>query len=427
MAKSEDAKKVHHYCGHASLHTKTPSTSPSDFAPLVLRIPCPPAAFQPDLLSSFLPRRPPLAGSPRIPLSFQPVPSSAGKGMPEGRPEAPKQRIRALGEALDLHCKRQQALHPKLTITGMYNVLEKLRSGGPRDDKERVIHEQGLVSVLKQIHDDFDAAVFDAYGWPATLNDEEILERLVALNHERAEEEQRGLVRWPRPEFQKSARCEGRNAGVVCRSGARDHRAYKGGQGEEATKPAWPKGLPARVVAVRDLLAETGEATAAEFPRRYKGGKAAEAEKLLESLATVGVAIETTARSGADRAWRMAAVAVVNPEPRDEFARWRHRVGQLAADAEDSLGELQDVGVRRLQARRPADGVSAAGCPPDWPLLPLARIRTTPVYAGLGRELFAWGLLAPTRRHQPRNPRNPNLFIWRVYLVPRTGIEPVTP
>ena len=39
-----------------------------------------------------------------------------------------KQRIRELGERLDAHRKRQQALHPDLTLTGMYNVLEKLRS-----------------------------------------------------------------------------------------------------------------------------------------------------------------------------------------------------------------------------------------------------------------------------------------------------------
>jgi len=50
------------------------------------------------------------------------------------------------------------------------------------------------VSVLKQIHDDLDAAVFAAYGWPADLTDEQILERLVALNAERAAEEARGLV-----------------------------------------------------------------------------------------------------------------------------------------------------------------------------------------------------------------------------------------
>lgn len=61
---------------------------------------------------------------------------------------------------------------------------------------------EGLVSVLKTIHDDLDAAVLEAYEWPVTLSDDEILERLVALNHERAAEKKRGLVRWLRPEFQ---------------------------------------------------------------------------------------------------------------------------------------------------------------------------------------------------------------------------------
>jgi hypothetical protein len=63
----------------------------------------------------------------------------------------------------------------------MYNVLEALRAGTPLSAKEQVIHEQGLVSVLRQIHDDLDAAVAEAYGWPANLSDEEILTRLVTL------------------------------------------------------------------------------------------------------------------------------------------------------------------------------------------------------------------------------------------------------
>ena len=46
----------------------------------------------------------------------------------------------------------------------MYNVLEKLRSGAALTAKDKVVHEQGLVSVLKQIHDDLDAAVAEAYG-----------------------------------------------------------------------------------------------------------------------------------------------------------------------------------------------------------------------------------------------------------------------
>jgi hypothetical protein len=34
------------------------------------------------------------------------------------------------------------------------------------------------------------------------VSDEQILERLVTLNHERAEEEKRGQTRWLRPDFQ---------------------------------------------------------------------------------------------------------------------------------------------------------------------------------------------------------------------------------
>ena len=39
---------------------------------------------------------------------------------------------------------------------------------------------------LENIHGRLDAAVADAYGWPADLADGEILERLLALNLERA-------------------------------------------------------------------------------------------------------------------------------------------------------------------------------------------------------------------------------------------------
>ena len=93
--------------------------------------------------------------------------------------DAQQARIRCLAEQLDAHRKRQQAQHPKLALTDMYNVLEKLRAGEPLTARDKTVHEQGLVSVLREIHDEFDAAVFDAYGWPVTLTDEEILARLV--------------------------------------------------------------------------------------------------------------------------------------------------------------------------------------------------------------------------------------------------------
>ena len=60
------------------------------------------------------------------------------------------------------------------------------------------------MAILKQLHDELDAAVAKAYGWPANLSADEILSRLVALNAERAAEEARGLVRWLRPEYQRT-------------------------------------------------------------------------------------------------------------------------------------------------------------------------------------------------------------------------------
>jgi hypothetical protein len=39
---------------------------------------------------------------------------------------------------------------------------------------------------LDAAHQQLDDAVFDAYGWPHDLSDEEILARLLALNLERA-------------------------------------------------------------------------------------------------------------------------------------------------------------------------------------------------------------------------------------------------
>jgi len=67
-------------------------------------------------------------------------------------------------------------------MTGMYNTLESLRSGRELTDKERNIYEYGLVGVLRELHDELDAAVAETYGWPVDITDEEILSRLVALS-----------------------------------------------------------------------------------------------------------------------------------------------------------------------------------------------------------------------------------------------------
>jgi hypothetical protein len=240
--------------------------------------------------------------------------------------DAQRQTIRDLGEALDAHRKKQQAAHPGLTITGMYNVLEKLRSGEALTAKEKKIHDDGLVSVLKKIHDDLDAAVFDAYGWPATLTDDEILERLVSLNHERAAEEKRGLVRWLRPEFQAKGDASGdvqREFGAVDgddddpadgdeptpakpkrvkratkKSPATDAACEPAKQARvkppKAAKQPWPKDLAEQTRAVRAAIAGAGGiVTAGDVARGFKHAKQPRVEEILATLVALGHARRT--------------------------------------------------------------------------------------------------------------------------------------
>jgi hypothetical protein len=63
----------------------------------------------------------------------------------------------------------------------------------PTDAKPETLSKRTLTNLynerpswLVDAHRALDEAVFAAYGWPPTLTDAEVLERLLALNHERA-------------------------------------------------------------------------------------------------------------------------------------------------------------------------------------------------------------------------------------------------
>ena len=234
---------------------------------------------------------------------------------PDLADDAPlKARIRELGEQLDAHRKRQQAAHPELTLTGMYNVLEKLRSDTPLNDKEKAIHDAGLVTLLKQIHDELDAAVFEAYGWSDLYRareelshfrifdwkdgstqilevlsaddlaaitreheekiEQELLKRLVALNHKRAAEEAKGNIRWLRPEYQCPEDTKGEERSVKAEQTKLAGTEAKPKTGKPITeKLKWPATLPAQVAAIHALLPTTGSdanAIAPHFGKRTK-------------------------------------------------------------------------------------------------------------------------------------------------------------
>jgi len=200
---------------------------------------------------------------------------------------AQQERIRDLAEQLDAHRKRQQEQYPDLTLTGMYNVLEKLRAGETLTAKEKAIHEKGLVSVLRQLHEELDDAVADAYGWPADLSDEAILEQLVALNKERAEEEQNGLVRWLRPEYQNPSGRMGESQEKLLDT--------KKTAAPVATKEKalWPKALPDQVAAVRSALAQrSAPVTALQLKENFKHAREPKVQEILTALASIGQARE---------------------------------------------------------------------------------------------------------------------------------------
>ena len=204
--------------------------------------------------------------------------------------EAEKKPIRKLAEELDTHRKRVQKQHG-LTLTSLYNVVQKIRVSEPLSAKEKLIHDSGLVSVLKQLHDDIDAAVFATYGWPACLTDAEILERLVALNAERGAEEKRGIIHWLRPEYQAKSQKEM----VLPASQDKPAKKAKAKTAKPArqTKSIWPKTLPDRVKAAEAGLHHYGApVTPGELAKMFKRAKPAAVAEILETLVTLGRARE---------------------------------------------------------------------------------------------------------------------------------------
>lgn len=199
-----------------------------------------------------------------------------------------KRTIGAMANRLDAHRKRQLAAHPKLTITAIYNVLQKLRTAEPLDDKDREIHDEGLVTVLSELHDDLDRAVFDAYGWPRDLSEAQVLERLVALNQERAAEETRGVVRWLRPDLQAPQEQTAVQQAIVEHEEDTEEKIAKSAVKTKAA--AWPKTFFERAASIRDLVLGNSdkEWSAVQVARSFTRAKTIDVEAILDSFAALG-------------------------------------------------------------------------------------------------------------------------------------------
>ena len=208
-----------------------------------------------------------------------------------------KQKIRELGDRLDSHRKRVQAAHPEVTITAMYNLMEKLRNGETLDDKDKAFNAKALVSTLKQIHDELDLTVFGAYRWEDLGNgevrsenvEEMILERLVKLNADRAEEEENGLIRWLRPEYQAPETIQ--TTQTTLDIPAETITPIVLAQQE------LPKAFKDQLAAIRDLLrTQGGEWTVDAIAQQFKNASRSESkiQDAIDALETLGIVTQHT-------------------------------------------------------------------------------------------------------------------------------------
>ncbi|POG00368.1 class I SAM-dependent DNA methyltransferase [Pseudomonas putida] len=181
--------------------------------------------------------------------------------------------IRKLADELDAHRKAQLSMYPELTLTSVYSVLEKLRTGAALNAKEKIIHSQGLVTLLREIHDKIDRAVLKAYGWEDLTDglvglpgattyiadksetqadaEETLLLRLVDLNALRASEEFRGEIRWLRPSYQNST--PDSNSQNLQIDVEEESEAITTATGK-IKKIAWPKGMRDQISTLRSTL-----------------------------------------------------------------------------------------------------------------------------------------------------------------------------
>jgi hypothetical protein len=191
-------------------------------------------------------------------------------------------------EQLDAHRNAALARDERVTMTGMYNVVEKLRSGEPLSPKERTIHEIAACGVLRDIHDELDALVAEAYGWPWPMEDEEILERLVALHDERVAEEKAGTVRWLRPEYQIP-----RFGDQVAAGAGLGIETARAAPVAEAAEPApWPQTAVEQIAAIKTQLQGAALSTE-ELIGRFQGSKAALVQRHLDTLTLMGELIRS--------------------------------------------------------------------------------------------------------------------------------------
>lgn len=195
-------------------------------------------------------------------------------------PTVLRQRIAAVAERLDAHRAAAAARDERATMTAMYHVIEKLRAEQPLRDADRSVYEIAACGVLRDLHDELDELVAEAYGWTWPEPTALVLERLVALHHARAAEERRAVVRWLRPAYQVP-----RLGGQAF--AAPDQIDLPATTPMPTARPAWPTTVIEQIAALKSL-ADAGPVGVEDAAARFVGARREIVARHLDILAIMG-------------------------------------------------------------------------------------------------------------------------------------------
>jgi hypothetical protein len=273
----------------------TPETSkhrlfeflPGDVAPDNSLIVVPsPDAFHLGVLSSAIHGTWALAAGSRLGIDGTPRYNKGPcfEAFPFPNPSEPLRReIGDVAERIDRHRKDALARSEKVTMTAMYNVIDRLRSGAPLSRVEQVVHGFAACGVLRDLHDELDRLVASAYGWSWPEPPALVLERLVVLHDARASEEAGGTVQWLRPAYQRPRFAA---AGATPEPGL-GLRATAAAREQPVDGATWPSDAVGQISALR-RLAEVSPVNVDDAVQHFAGAPRAIVARHLETLAILG-------------------------------------------------------------------------------------------------------------------------------------------
>ncbi|AGH49282.1 hypothetical protein G432_07785 [Sphingomonas sp. MM-1] len=195
-------------------------------------------------------------------------------------------RIADVAEELDSTRKTVLAVQGDLTLTGLYNLRDKIERHEPLDMVEQDQRVRGRIDIICALHAHLDRVVAEAFGWPTDLADEDIVARLVALNAARHQEERNGIVRWLRTDYQLGrAGIEQLGLKVDVPDRIAAHHSSS-----SIRKPAFPRDAIGQTAAVLEALRSAPLLSAEAIADRYSNGH--------KALPRIGATLSALTRLG---------------------------------------------------------------------------------------------------------------------------------